>query len=427
MEQPGRAGAGGSRPLNGLRVIEMSSYVASPLSGMILAQLGADVIRIEPLGGAVDRGRWPLADNGTSLYWSGLNKGKRAIEVDLSQELGRELVSDLVAGGGRHGGIIVSNSVRYPDLDYAHLRDRRPDVIHVQLDGRRGGGTAVDYTVQAATGFPLLTGFEDATAPVNSPLPAWDVAAGLYLAVGVLAAERHRALTGEGQHVRVALEDVALATAGNLGFLAEAQLNTAPRDRSGNGIYGSFGRDFVTVDGGRLMIVALTATHWRELLASTGLTDAVVALSAALGADFEEDGDRYRHRKLLGDLLEGWFASRTLAEAEEALGTTRILWSRYRSFTDLAADEGRLLRENPLMNEVDQPGIGVHWAPGSPLVMDGHHSPPKPSPLVGQHTEELLRTDLGLSAVEFAQLQKSGVVRARSELRPDLSVPQHSY
>lgn len=144
-------GAGGrARPLRGLRVVELSSYVATPLCGMTLAQLGADVIRVEPVGGAVDRTRWPLAASGTSLYWSGLNKGKRAIEVDLSREEGRRLVADLVV----RAGIVVSNADRFRELSYAALRARRPDVIHVLLTGRRDGEAAVDYTVQAATGFP---------------------------------------------------------------------------------------------------------------------------------------------------------------------------------------------------------------------------------------------------------------------------------
>ncbi|MER5179085.1 CoA transferase [Streptomyces sp. NPDC002896] len=417
MHSPRDTDAQRSQPLRGTRIIEISSYVATPLSGMTLAQLGADVIRIEPLGGAADRTRWPLAESGTSLYWSGLNKGKRALEVDLSSEGGRRLVGDLIVSGGRRGGIVISNSERYPDLTFETLRERRPDLIHVLLTGRRDGGTAVDYTVQAATGFPLLTGPENSAQPVNHLMPAWDVAAGLYLAVGLLAAERHRLLTGEGQQVRVALEDVALATAGNLGYLAEAQQSSTPRERSGNHVYGSFGRDFTTADGERIMIVALTDRHWRDLLGATGLTDVVAALASTLGVDFADESERYRHRKLLGELLAGWFESHPFAEAETALRATRVLWSRYRSFTDLAADDARLLRENPLMAEVRQPGVGRHWAPGSPVVMDGEQSPPAVSPLVGQHTDEVLQAGLGLSSTDLAKLSETGVIRTHDEER----------
>jgi 2-methylfumaryl-CoA isomerase len=396
-------------PLRGMRVVEISSYVATPLSGMTLAQLGADVIRVEPIGGAVDRTRWPLAESGTSLYWSGLNKGKRAIEMDLSAEQGRRLVADLIVGGG---GIVIANSDRYPELTFEALRARRPDVIHVLLTGRRDGGAAVDYTVQAATGFPLLTGPENTSGPVNSVVPAWDVAAGLYLSAGLLAAERHRLLTGEGRQVRVALEDVALATAGNLGYLAEAQLGGPSRERDGNHVYGTFGRDFATADGGRLMIVALTARHWRDLLAATGLTDVVSALGAALGADLAEESQRYRHRKVLGDLLAGWFETRTRAEAEQALRGTSVLWSRYRSLAELAA----LLPEMPLMGQVRQPGVGTHWAPGSPVVIDGEQSPPVPAPPVGRDTEEVLRGELGLSEDDLVALRKNGVIRTPEDL-----------
>ncbi|MFZ3598673.1 CoA transferase [Streptomyces sp. BH104] len=402
-----------SRPLEGLRIVELSSYVASPLGGMTLAQLGADVIRVEPLNGAPDRTRHPLADSGTSLYWSGLNKGKRAVEVDMRSEEGRELIAGLATGGGPGGGIVLANSERHQDLSYEALAARRPDLIHVLLTGRRDGSAAVDYTVQAATGFPQLTGPESTPDPVNHLMPAWDVAAGLYLAVGLLAAERHRLRTGQGQQVRVALEDVALATAGNLGYLAEAQLGSAPRARAGNYVYGTFGRDFATADGGRLMVVALTDRHWRSLLAVTGLTDAVDAVGRALGADLSDEFQRYTHRKVLGELLAGWFAAHTLAEAKEALAPTRVLWSTYRSFADLAADDARLLRENPLMARVGQSGVPAHWAPGSPLVMDHTQSRPEPSPTVGQHTDDLLRDELGLCDAELEKLGEAGVIRPR--------------
>lgn len=398
----------GVRPLSGMRIIEISAYVAAPLAGMTLAQLGADVVRVEPVGGGADRTRWPLGTSGTSLYWTGLNKGKRAIEVDFASREGRELVADLIVDAG----MVISNTERFPDLTFQTLRARRPDLIHVQLTGTRDGGTAVDYTVQAATGFPLLTGPEDTAAPVNHLMPAWDVAAGLYLATGLLAAERHRLRTGEGQQVRVALEDVALATAGNLGYLAEAQLCGTPRERCGNYIYGSFGRDFVTADGKRLMLVVLTPRHWRDLVSITGMTGPVAALEQALNADFAQEADRFRHRVALAGLFAEWFGVRTLDEVVAAMKSTRVLWSPYRSFGELAADGARLLRGNPLMAELDQPGVGRHLAPGSPVVVDGAHSNPRPAPQVGQHTDEVLR-DLGLSAAEVRRLRRTGVLGGR--------------
>lgn len=396
-----------SAPLDGLRVVEISAYVASPLAGMTLAQLGADVIRVEPIGGAADRTRWPL-HQGTSLYWSGLNKGKRAIEVDFGASEGRELVAELIAAAG----IVLSNTERYPDLSYPVLRERRADLIHAQLTGTHDGGTAVDYTVQAATGFPLLTGPATSAEPVNHLLPGWDIAAGLYLATGLLAAERHRLRTGEGRQLTVALEDVALATAGNLGYLTEAQLAHDARERCGNYMYGGFGRDFVTADGVRLMLVVLTRRHWRDLLSTTGMTAPVAALETVLDADFDAESDRFRHRVALAGLFAEWFGGRTLDEVEIAFKPTRLLWSRYRSFGEWAADDAALLRGNPLFAELDQPGVGRHVAPTSPVVMAGAHAGVRPAPRVGQHTDEVLRGELGLPVAQLRRLRDRGVLGA---------------
>ncbi|WP_110180350.1 CoA transferase [Nocardioides solisilvae] len=394
-------------PLAGMRVVELSSFVATPLAGLTLAQLGADVIRVEPLGGGPDRGRWPLAPSGTSLYWSGLNRGKRALEVDLADPAGRALVADLVVEGD---GILVTNSERWPDLGHEALAARRADVVHVTLTGRHDGGTAVDYTVQAGTGFPLVTGPAGQSSPVNHVLPAWDVAAGLYLAAGLLAAERHRARTGEGSAVKVALEDVALALAGNLGYLAEAQLG-GRREREGNDVHGTFGTDLVTADGVRFMFVALTPRQWRDLLEMTGLGEVVAGLERAVGADFTDEGDRYRHRAALFGLVGSWVGTRSWAEVSAALSRTRILWSPYRTFADLAADDAALLRDNPLFATVDQPGVGAYLAPGSPVRVGSAGTSDARAPRVGEHSTELLAERLGLAAGRIDELVRAGVVR----------------
>lgn len=407
-------------PLAGLRVVEVSSFVATPLCGTVLAQLGAEVIRVEPLDGAPDRTRWPLTDEGVSLYWNGLNPGKKAIAVDVTRPEGRQLVSDLVVSGGPSGGVLVTNSERWPEFGYEALRARRADVIHALLTGRHDGGTAVDYTVQAASGFPLATGPEDHDGPVNSLVPAWDLAAGFHLATGLLAAERRRMLTGEGSEVRVALEDVAFAGAGNLGYLAEAQLQPSKRrEPTGNYVYGTFGRDFTTADGDRFMIVALTPRQWHDLLRVTGLEEAVSALARALGADFSDEGERYRHRTVLAGLVAAWFERHPTAHVTEVLADTRILWSPYRSFNDLAADDARLLREHPLFSTVDQPGVGRLVAPGSPLVVDGQRAAPQPAPLVGQDTGSVLADALGLDAGALTGLVERGVIAADGERAVD--------
>ncbi|HEX7160855.1 MAG TPA: CoA transferase [Trebonia sp.] len=391
-------------PLAGLRVIEVSSFVAAPLGGMTLAQLGAEVIRIDPLGGAPDTTRWPLAPSGGSLYWAGLNKGKRSVTLDLRSPDGQRAVADLVAASGPDGGIVLTNAA-YPWLSYDTLKDARPDLIHLRITGGHDGSPAVDYTVNAAVGFPLTTGDAATAGPVNHVLPAWDVACGLYAALGILAAERHRRRTGAGRAITLPLADVALAVTGHLGFLAEGQLarghlpegqppvSIGGRPRIGNHLYGGFARDFRTGSGDFVMIVTLTARHYADLARVTGRADALAAVERALGADFSRDSDRYAHREVIAALLAPWFAGHTTDEVTAALAGTSVLWERYRTFADLAADPETLA--NPLVGLVDQPGIGEILATGTPLAQPGTPQTPVPAPVLGTDTDAVLRQARG--------------------------------
>ena len=378
-------------PLAGLRVIEVSSFVAAPLGGMTLAQLGAEVIRVDPLGGAADTTRWPLAANGGSLYWTALNKGKRSVTLDFRSDSGRETLRRLVARSGDDGGIVLTNA-SFPWLSFQTLRESREDLIHLLITGRPDGGPAVDYTVNAAMGFPLATGPENLDGPVNHVLPAWDVACGLYAAAGILAAERHRRRTGEGRAITLPLADVALAVTGHLGFLAEPQAGGGGRPRIGNHLYGGFARDFRTEDGFSVMVCVLTARHFRDLAAVTGLAGTFAELAKAFGADFGTDSDRYAHREVIAALLAPWFARRTVAQVAEAFEGTSVLWERYRTFAELAADPA--LTKNPLVRLIDQPGIGPVLATGIPLAQPGtgHVAP---APELGADTDAVLAEILG--------------------------------
>src|SRR5208337_3142861 len=169
--------------LQGMRVVEASAFVAGPLCGLHLLQMGAEVIRIDPIQGGPDFHRWPRTRNGSSLYWEGLNKGKKSIGIDLSCAEGKELAQALISAPGEHGGLFVTN---YPiDSLMAHerLAARRRDLISVRIMGWPDGTNAVDYTVNAAVGLPFMTGPADSTGPVNHVLPAWDLLAGAQAAL----------------------------------------------------------------------------------------------------------------------------------------------------------------------------------------------------------------------------------------------------
>jgi len=398
--------------LSGLRVIEGSAFVAAPLGGMNLAQLGAEVIRFDAIGGGLDHGRWPLAPDGRfSLFWAGLNKGKKSIAVDFRQEQGRDLLTRLITLPGDEAGIFSTNFPARGWLSYEALKAYREDLIMVCLVGRRDGGSEVDYTVNPQLGLPAMTGPEDDPAPVNHVLPAWDLIAGQTMATAVLAAERHRRMTGQGQRVKLALKDIALATLGHLGMLAEHSLSGEDRPKQGNYLYGAFGRDFQTRDGHRVMVVGLTASQWKCLLAATGLAPDVAALGERLGLDLADEGNRYRARHELARLMETWTGTRGLAEIETLFDEHRVTWAPYRSVGEALRLDPDCSEDNPMFSMVDQPGIGRWLVPGSPLDFSAVANPePGCAPRLGEHTDEILLEHLGLSEAELGRLHDAGVV-----------------
>lgn len=392
-------------PLSGLSVVEVSSFVAAPLCGMTLGQLGAQVIRIDPIGGASDVQRWPLAADGTSIYWTGLNKGKRSATIDLRSTEGQALVQRLIVEGD---GIIVTNAAGLSWLSHERLAAERSDVIHVQLLGRGDGSTGVDYTVNAGVGFPLVTGPANHGGPINHVLPAWDVCCGLYAALAIVTAVRRRDQSGTGARISLALEDVALATAGNLGLLTEPQVNGTQRQRLGNAVYGQYGQDFTSRDGVAFMVVTLTKRHFRDLVEVTGTGVAVSALAEALGVDFAREGDRYRYRDVLSGLFATWFADHTAQQITSALSDTTVLFERYRTFAEAAEDSK--VTANPLFSRLRQPGVGDYFAPGMPAAFDGTHPASDPAPALGQHTAEVLAQCLGLTTADIERLTSAKTI-----------------
>jgi len=398
-----------NRLLADLRIVELSAFVAAPLGGMTMAQMGAEVIRIDPIGGGIDFNRWPVAPSGASLYWAGLNKAKRSVALALDKPEGRELARAIATAPGPGCGIVLTNLPPLPGLDYASLKTARDDVILLRLTGNRDGSAAVDYTVNAASGFPLVTG-HGGGQPVNHVLPAWDIAAGLYLATALLAAERHRSRTGAGQEVTAALSDVMLAAVGHLGYVGDVQINGHARPAIGNDLYGSFGRDFATADGRRIMIIALTPRQWRGLGRATGLAEKFTMIGTIMEVDLETETGRFEARNAIAALLAPWCAARSLDEIGEAFAGTGVLWGRFQDFVGLVTQDPRCSTTNPLFAEVEQPGIGSYLMPGLPLDFGAApRQPTRPAPLLGEHTDQVLSEVLGLASTEIGRLHDIGV------------------
>ncbi|MCW5699162.1 MAG: CoA transferase, partial [Rhodospirillales bacterium] len=406
--------------LKGLRVVEGSAFVAAPLCGMTLVQQGADVIRFDPVEGGLDAHRWPLTEDGKSLYWVGLNKGKRSIAIDTRKPEGRELAINLITAPGENAGIYLTNFPARGWRSYENLRQHRDDLIMMNLLGNPDGSTAVDYTVNCAIGIPFATGpthGHSPVNPVNHVLPAWDAITGVTAALGIVCAERHRRLTGAGQYISLALADVAMAMVGNLGYIAEAQVKHEPHYSFGNYLYGAYGRDFETKDDRYLYVVAITKNQWDALCQVTGLTDRMKLIEPLFGVDLDQEGDRFKARDAISALLEPWFAERTLDEVRQLFNGTSVCWGPYQTFIQMVEEDPRCSTENPMFSEIEQPGIGTYLSPGSPLYYGAaERMPTRRAPVLGENTDAILVDVLGMSDGQIGALRDKGVVAGPVEL-----------
>jgi 2-methylfumaryl-CoA isomerase len=398
--------------LSGMRVVEGSAFVAVPLAGMTLAQMGADVIRFDRLEGGLDAGRWPVTKDGQSLFWAGLNKGKRSIAVDMKNPRGREIITEIITAPGEDAGLFITN-LRVPGwMDHETLSARRPDLCMVTLSGDRHGRPAVDYTVNPALGFPDATGPAGSTEPVAHVLPAWDCIAGNMVVSALLAAERKRLRHGQGSAVDLSLKDVAAAMLGHLGIIGEVEVNGTVREKSGNALYGAYGQDFVCADGERVMVIGLTERQWKGLMNVTGTREAMAALEAEIGENLSDEGARFRHREAITEVLKPWFAARKVSDFARTFDEAGVTWSMFRDFGRAVAEDPDLSLANPMFARVEQPGIGAYRVPGTPMAFSGDpRETPGRAPVLGEHTEEILGDVAGLPDNVIASLFDEGVVR----------------
>ena len=403
--------------LSGMRVVEGSAFVAVPLAGMTLAQMGADVIRFDRIQGGLDAGRWPVTKTGQSLFWAGLNKGKRSLAVDMTHPEGQEIIASLITAPGPDAGMFLTNLRTKGWMDYPALSALRSDLIMVSLQGTRRGEPAVDYTVNPSLGFPMATGPAGSSDPVAHVLPAWDCIAGQVVVNTLLAAERHRLRTAQGQMAELALKDVAAAMLGNLGIIGEVCINGVDRPKSGNALYGAYGQDFVTACGNRVMVIGLTDRQWTGLVRTLGMQDAIAALASKSGLDLADEGNRYRLRDAITALFAPWFATRDLATVSSLLDAAKLTWAPFRSFAGAVQLDPDLSTANPMFADIDQPGIGRYPVPASPVTSTlFDRLAPSPAPVLGQHTEAILADILGFASGQIGRLMDAGIVAGAPRL-----------
>lgn len=395
-----------------LSLIEVSSFVASPTVGLYCAQMGADVVRVDHKAGGLDYRRYMLTREGRSLSWENLNRGKKSVALDLQSGAGRELLVELA----RATGTLVTNLPERSFLSHDTVASGRTDMVSLRVMGWHDGRQAMDFTVNAASGYPLMCGPEHwnpATAPpVNQVLPAWDFITGAYGAFALVAAHHRRSRTGEGAELRLPLGDVAIGTMANSGALAEMRYRGADRQRLGNAIWGAFGRDFKSRDGVRFMVAALTAKQWDGLVAAFGVEAEIAALEGELGVRFADgDAPRFDHRHRLFALFQQAADAIDWSELERRMGAVGTTFERYRTMHEAATDPA-LIDANPLFGPSPaNPSGFVYPAPRSFARVHGQEpGDPAPAPYLGQHSEEILSERLGMASGEIARLVDAGTV-----------------
>lgn len=404
-----------TRPLSGFTVVENDSFVAAPSACLALSQMGAEIIKIDPLKGGPDIDRWPVTAEGRSIYWGTLNRGKRSVAIDLRSDEGRELAQALITATGddpAKNGIFITNNVGRSFLTDEVLRAQREDLIHVKVQGSADGGPGVDYTVNAETGIPGITGPAESPRPANHALPAWDLLCGQAAVTAVVSGLLQRSTTGQGTYAEIALKDIALSAVANLGWYTEALQPAGERQKHGNHIFGTFGTDFTTADGRSVMITAITTRQWRALIDTTGMTAVVEALQAALGVDLSLEENRYAQRETLEALLKPWFAARTLETVTAELTGTGVLWAPYRSIGEVAREAADATGDSAAgaIRGLASDQLGDMLVGANPIRFDGEYLSGERPTVLGEATHQVLSEKLGLSQTELGRLSDSGVL-----------------
>jgi crotonobetainyl-CoA:carnitine CoA-transferase CaiB-like acyl-CoA transferase len=390
-------------PLTGVRVVDLSRVLAGPYATMTLADLGADVVKIEhPAGGDETRTWGPPFAGGESAYFLSVNRGKRSVALDLKDPEGRELAlelcvrADVVIENFRPGGAARLG------LDYETVRDRRPDVVYCTISGfgarEPRDRAGYDFTVQAESGLMSITGEPDGE-PIKVGVAIVDVLAGLNAATAILAALHRRDVTGEGELVGVSLLDSAFAALVNVA--ASALLTGEEPGRYGNAHPSIVPyQPFRAADGWIAVAAANDGLYSR-------LCTAIERPDLAVDERYATNAARVLNREPLIAELQEVFAGRSAEDWEGLLLVAGVPAGKIRGV-------GEALRTGQARTgRVDHPTAGALELVGPPFELTSATLVAStPPPLLGQHTAEVL-AELGVDDERLASLEERGVI-ARS-------------
>jgi len=393
-------------PLAGIRVVEATTTWAGPMCGCVLADLGADVIKVELPGGEVSRHVVPFLPGTNppiSFMHSSVNRNKRSVTLDLRRPEGRNLFLRLA----ERSDVIVENFrpgvMHRFGIGYDEVRKVKPDIVYVSISGYGHFGpdrarAGYDVLSQARSGFLSLNGEPDGS-PVRAPTYLGDDLAGLHAALGTLAAIRHRDRTGEGQHVDIALLDSMLFQSN--GFLTLAAMGVQ-LERLGNEFPFAVPTNVYRCRDGHVMIVILVDAHWRAAARLIGRPE------LAHHPDYETVGARVAHRAELNQMMGQWFAQHTVDEAIKRFAAEGLSIAPVQTYADSARDPQVLARDMLQPTKLEDGSVAPLTGPAAKFsrtptrVRSG-------APTLGAHTDEILR-ELGLDESDLQRLREAKII-----------------
>ncbi len=406
----GRANAGQARkrrgPLDGVRVLDLSRVLAGPFCSLILADLGAEVIKVEEIGGGDQTRTIPPFVNGESHYFLAINRNKKSVALDARTPEGQELLLKLAA----QCDVVLENFrpgvMDRLGLSYERLKALKPGLVVCSISGFGATSSmrekpSFDLVTQALSGVMSINGYPDGT-PTKLGIPLGDVGGGLWAAIGVLAALNERNATGAGSHIDLSLLEGLM---GLLGYLAEIYLVTGESPgRMGNSHHNIVPYGLMPAKDGHIVLALHVGSFWRNFCRAIGREDLIT------DPRFLTVKDRHRNRAGLERQIEAIMLTKTVAQWQAILDAADVPNGPVNSIGQ--AVEQPIVRERGFLKEVQHPTAGPLKVLGNPLRFEGSYdeTPLDPPPLLGEHTRHVLGALIGLSDEEITRLIEAKVI-----------------